>query len=153
MARPASLETATEIASQKHIALLGASRGGKKFANALGVELKDRGCVVRYVHPEADTIAGEPCFRNLKDVPQPVDTALIVVRPERALEAVRDAAATGIRRVWLQRGAESEAALQFCEDNGIAAVGGYCMLMFAQPSYMPHTLHRGLQKVFGRFPK
>jgi len=153
MVKPASLETSTEIASQKHVALVGASRGGKKFANALGAELKERGCVVRYVHPEADSIAGEPCYRSLKDVPPPVDTALVVVRPERALEVVKDAAAAGIPRVWLQRGAESEEALQYCEEAGIAAAGGYCMLMFAQPSYMPHTIHRGLQKVFGRFPK
>jgi uncharacterized protein len=151
MSKP-SLAIATEIASQQCIALVGASRSGKKFANALGRELKERGCRVFYVHPSAETIEGERCYKSLRDLPETVGAALIVVRPARALDVLADAAAGGIKRVWLQKGAESAEALRFCEEHGMAAVGGYCMMMFAQPSYMPHTAHRCIVKLLGGLP-
>lgn len=150
---PISLALATEIASQDSVALVGASRSGKKFANALGRELTERGCRVVYVHPTAEQLEGQPCCKSLRDLPEPVGTAIVVVRPARALEVLQDAVAAGIRRVWLQPGAESEEALRFCAEHGIAVGSGHCMMLFAQPSYFPHTAHRFLWRVLGKLPK
>jgi predicted CoA-binding protein len=42
---------------------------------------------------------------------------------------VREAHGAGISRVWMQEGAESETALQLCEELGIAAVHGVCVIL------------------------
>ena len=47
----------------KRIALVGMSRGGKKFGNMAAKELKERGYQVYPVHPEAEQIDGEKCMR------------------------------------------------------------------------------------------
>jgi predicted CoA-binding protein len=66
---------------------------------------------------------------------------------------VRDAAAAGIRRVWMQQGAESEAAIRFCAENGISAVHGECILMFAEPAAFYHRMHRWVWGLLGKLPR
>ena len=105
------------------------------------------------IHPQAETIEGERCFPNLGALPEPVDGVLVVVPPAQTEQVVRDAAAAGIRRVWMQQGAESPAAIQFCKENGINAVHGECILMFAEPAAWFHRAHRWVWKLLGKLPK
>lgn len=46
--------------------------------------------------------------------------------------AVKECAQKGIKRVWIQPGAESPAAIQFCRDNGIKVIYNIC-IMLASP--------------------
>jgi hypothetical protein len=55
-----------EVLSQKTLALVGVSRNGAGFGNTIRKELAGKGYSVLLVHPEAETIAGEPCARSLK---------------------------------------------------------------------------------------
>ena len=66
---------------------------------------------------------------------------------------MREAAAAGIRRIWIQQGAESREALDFCAANGLPAVSKQCILMFAEPVGSFHAFHRWVAKVFGKLPK
>jgi predicted CoA-binding protein len=88
----------------------------------------------------------------LSVLPEPVGGVLIVVPPAETEKVVRDAAQVGIRRVWMQQGAESETAIRFCEENGISAVHGECILMFAQPAGF-HRLHRWVWGLLGKLPR
>ena len=58
---------------------------------------------------------------------------LIVTPASQSEQVVRDAAAQGISRVWLQRGAHSDAALAACGEHGLTAVSGKCIMTFAEP--------------------
>jgi len=49
----------------KRIAVVGVSRGGKKFGNKIYNELKQRGYQVYAVNPQIEEIAGEHCYQNL----------------------------------------------------------------------------------------
>ena len=69
-----------------------------------------------------ETFDGEPCYPSLKALPESPGGALIMVAPAQAEGVVEDAAAAGIKRVWMQQGAESEAAIKFCQANGISEV-------------------------------
>jgi hypothetical protein len=141
-----------DFVSQKRLAIVGVSRKKAKFGNYALRELRRRGYQLFPVHPEADTIEGETCFRSLKDLPEPVGGLLVVVPPAATETVVREAAAAGIPRIWIQQGAESPAAVKYCEENGIAAVHGECILMFTQPTGWLHGAHRWVWKLLGKLP-
>ena len=142
-----------DFVSQRKLAVVGVSRRKMKFGNLAFKELRRKGYKLFPVHPQAETLEGERCYPNLAALPEPVGGVLVVVPPAQAEQVVRDAAAAGIRRVWLQQGAESAAAIRFCEENGISAVHGECILMFAEPAAFYHRAHRWVWKLLGKLPR
>jgi hypothetical protein len=134
----------------KRIALVGMSRGGKKFGNMAYKELKDRGYQVYPVHPEAEQIDGEKCYESLDSLPESVDGVLVVVPPERASQVMREAAQAGIRNVWLQQGADSPEVLALGEELDLNLVSKKCILMYAEPVGSVHNVHRFFVKLFGK---
>ena len=135
------------------LAMVGVSARGKGFGHAAYKELKQRGYRVLPVHPAAATIQGDPCWRTLAELPEQVDRVLVMVEPRAAEQVVREAAAAGARQVWLQQGAESAAAIRFCEENGLELVHGHCILMFAEPTGSFHRVHRWIWNLLGKVPK
>jgi hypothetical protein len=109
-------------------AVVGASADRSKFGNITFRELKRRGKRVYPVNPRATVVEGEPCYPDLSALPERVERVLIVVPPKQGERVVREAEEAGIKNVWFQPGAESEAALAFCEAHGMVAVSGHCIL-------------------------
>jgi uncharacterized protein len=142
-----------DFMAQRSLAVVGVSRNGQGFGNLACRELKARGYRVFTVHPDVEDIAGEPCYPSLKALPEPVGGVLIVVPPAATGQVVQQAAEAGIRRVWMQQGAESAEALRFCEAHGMEAISGECILMFAEPPAFIHRAHRWLCKLTGRLPQ
>lgn len=142
-----------DFLDRRNLAVVGVSRGGKKFGNAAYKELKAKGYQLYPVNPNADVIEGDLCYRSLSVLPQPVEGLLIVVPPQETEKVVGDAAEAGIRRVWMQQGAESPAAIQFCQEQGISVIYGECILMFAEPAAFYHRLHRWVWGLLGKLPK
>jgi uncharacterized protein len=136
----------------KTLALVGVSASGKGFGNGAYKELKARGYRVLPVHPTASSIQGDPCWPSLAQLPEPVERVLVVTPPAASESVVKEAAAAGIRQVWLQQGASSPAAIKACEDQGLQVVHGHCILMFTEPPGF-HGIHRWLWKVLGKIPK
>lgn len=141
-----------EFLAQKRIALAGASRGGRKFGNTVHKEMMRKGYDVILVHPEASDIAGHKCFANVIDLPHDVGGLVLVVPPDKSEDLVKQAAAAGIRNVWMQQGSESQAAVEFCIVNGINEVHGECILMYAQPTGF-HKFHKRIWGWLGKLPK
>ena len=139
-----------QFVSGKAMAVVGVSAAGKGFGNYAYGELKKRGFSLLAVHPTAGTIQGDPCFPRLADLPEKVERLLVVVKPERAEDVVREAAAAGIRHVWLQQGAESPAAVKLGEAAGLNVVTGQCILMFTDPVGGFHKFHRFVWKILGK---
>ena len=142
-----------DFVAQRKLAIVGISRKRAKFGNMAFKELRKKGYKLFPVHPEAESIEGERCYPALNSLPEPVDGVLVIVPPAQTEQVVRDAAAAGIKRVWMQQGAESPAAIKFCEENGISAVHGECILMFAEPAAFYHRAHRWVWKLLGKLPK
>jgi len=138
--------------ADRTLALVGASRSGRKFGNMVLKELTAKGYRVLPVHPDAPEIDGHAAYPSLADLPEKVGGVIVVVPPAKAEQVVRDAASAGIERVWLQQGASSPAALQAAEAHGLSVVHGECILMFAEPTGSFHRVHRFIWKVFGRLP-
>ena len=133
------------------IAIVGVSRSGNGFGNVAARELRRKGYRIYPVHPQADLVDGERCFRSLADLPEPVDAVLVVVPPEQALGVAREAAQAGIRRVWLQQGAQSPQVIQACAELGLETVAGECILMFARPTGV-HKAHKWVWGLLGKLP-
>lgn len=142
-----------DFVAQPTLALVGVSRGGKKFGNFALKTLKQKGYRVFPIHPHAESIEGERCYPDLQSLPEAVEGVLVVVPPEQTEQVVRNVAAAGIRRVWLQQGAESADAIRFCEENGVEVIHGECVLMFAPPVTSFHRFHRWLWKTLGKLPQ
>lgn len=141
-----------DFVSQKKLAIVGVSRNGQKFGNMAFRELTAKGYTLYPIHPEAETLEGARAYKDFASLPEKVGGALVVVKPEQTEQVVREAAAAGITRLWLQQGAESEAALKFCKENGVAAVHGECIMMYAIGTGI-HGFHAWIWKLFGKAPK
>jgi predicted CoA-binding protein len=142
-----------DFVAQRTLAVVGASRQGKKFGNYALRELTQRGYRVFPVHPQAETIEGERCYSSLRQLPEPVGGVFVSVPPGQTEQIVRDAEAAGIKRVWMQQGAASPEAIRFCQEHGINEVHGECILMFAQPVKSVHNFHRWVWRLLGKLPK
>ncbi len=142
-----SVETAGRFLAGPALAIVGVSRSGKKFGNLALKTLASKGYRVYPVHPSADSIDGVACLHRLVDLPEPVSAVIIVVPPALAVDVIREAYAAGMRRVWLQQGAESPQALELCSKLGIEVVSGECVLMFAHPTSY-HWVHAKLRQLF-----
>lgn len=142
-----------EFLNQEKLAVVGVSRKKSKFGNAIFRELKKKGFDVYPINAHADTIEGEKCYPDLKSLPETVGGAVIVVPPAQTEQVVKDAKDAGIPRVWMQQGAQSDAAIAFCKENNISVVAKECILMFVEPVESIHKFHRWLWKIFGKLPK
>ncbi len=144
-------QTIEEFIKGKRFAIVGVSRSGKKFGYDMMKELKARGYETYIVHPEAKEIAGEPCYPNLAAVKDKVDGVVICVPPRQAEVALREAAAAGIKNIWLQQGAESTMVLAAARELGVTPVTGKCILMYTPPVRGMHGFHRIFNKLIGQY--
>ena len=142
-----------DFVAQRTLAVVGVSRGGKKFGNMAFRHLKASGYRLLPVNASAEVVEGERCYPALGALPGPVDGGLIVVPPAETEKVVRQAADAGIRRIWMQQGAESDAAIRLCEENDISVVHGQCIMMFAEPVTSYHRLHRWIWGLLGKLPR
>lgn len=141
-----------DFVALRRLALAGASRSGKKFGNVIFRELVARGYDVVPIHPEAPEIEGVPCERDVAAVAGKVEGLVVVTPPETAARLVGEAAATGIRQVWLQQGAGSEEAARRAAEAGVSLVQGHCLLMFLPEVRGLHRFHRFLWRILGKLP-
>ena len=143
-----------EFLAQKTLAIAGVSRSGKKFGNTILSDLPKLGYRLLPVHPEAAEVDGVQAYPSFATLPEPIGGVIVCVPPVQAERVVKEAAARGIRRVWLQQGAGSPEAIKFCQENGMSVVHGECVLMYPKPTTAwIHGAHRWVWDLLGRTPK
>ncbi len=141
-----------EFLSSKKIAVVGVSRKKTKFGNAIYKELKQKGYKVFAINPNINVFEGDNCYPDLHSLTEKVDAVVISVTPRQAEKVVADVKEAGIKKVWLQQGSQSDAAIKYCEENGINCISNECILMFAQPSAFIHRAHKWVWGVLGKLP-
>lgn len=141
------------IVAERTLALVGVSRSGRKFGNAVLKELTGKGYTVYPVHPTAESVDGHQAYRSFRDTPTKPGAVIVVVPPSQAEHVVREAHAAGITQVWLQQGAGSPDARRFCREHDMTVVDGECILMFTDPTVWYHRAHRWARKVTGTLPR
>jgi uncharacterized protein len=146
-------EDIQEILAQKTIAIVGLSRDRNAMSATANRELKAKGYRTMAVNPNAETIDGEKCWPSLAALPETPGAVLVFTQPDQSAKVVAEAAERGIRRVWLQQGAQSDAAVSVCLEKRMSFVSGKCIMMFAPPVGSIHGVHRWFAKVFGQLPR
>ena len=107
-----------DFAARRRWAVVGVSSNPEKYGHRVFAKLLSAGYRVYGVGMTAEEVLGQRVFPSLADLPETAEVVSIVVPPRVTDEIVRQCAQLGITRVWMQPGAESEAALQFCRENG-----------------------------------
>ena len=106
------------------IAVVGASRFPDKEAHTVPAEMQAAGFRVIPINPHADELFGEPVYRRLEDIPEPVDYVIIAVPREIV---VRAAVKIRAKAVWLQLGIASDESRRIAEEAGVDYVEDRCL--------------------------
>lgn len=138
-----------DFISLKRIAVVGMSRSGKKYGNYACKELKSKGYEIYPVHPEAQMIDGLACYPDLKSLSGKIDGVWISIPPQKVNSVLEEAAAIGLKNIWLQQGAWSAEVQQTIDRLNLPVVSKKCILMYAQPVHSFHKFHRTIKSVFG----
>ncbi len=150
-------EQIDEFLEHKRLAVVGVSRNPQDFTRQLFRDLRQRGYDLVPVNPNATEIEGQPCFAHVQDIVPPVEGVLVMTAAQASEEVVRDCAKAGVSRVWLHRGAGigavSQNAVDFCQQNGIGVVAGFCPYMFLPETAFIHRLHGFGKKLIGSYPR
>ena len=146
-----SLKSIEAFLDNPSLAVVGVSRTGRGFGAAAWRRLRAQGYRVYPVNWSAPVVDGVRCSATFGELPERVNAALIVVPPPQAVDVIRDAAAAGIRHVWLQQGSESLEAITLGAELGLDVVAGECILMFARQTGI-HRAHQWLWQITHRLP-
>ncbi len=133
----------------KRVAIVGASRSGKRFGNIACKELLTKGYEIYPVHPMAHEIDGVICYPDLKGLQGEVDALLISISPAKVPDVLEVAAQIGIKNIWLQQGSWSKEAQLKIDQLGLSVVSHKCILMYAPPVRSIHQFHRTIKGLFG----
>ena len=110
--------------------VVGASADRAKYGNKVLRCYLQHGRTVVPVNPRRTAIEGVACVTGLAGLPPEVTSLSIITQPAVTEAVVEEAARRGIRRLWMQPGAESPAALAACRGHGIEAIAdGSCILV------------------------
>ncbi len=95
-------------------------------------------------------------YPDLSAVPGPVHGVVVATPPSVGASLVHEAAARGIRRLWLHQsfgaGSVSAEALETCRHHGIEPIVGGCPLMYCQPMDPAHRFLRWWLRLWHRVP-
>jgi predicted CoA-binding protein len=82
------------------------------------------------VNPKLDEVEGQSCYPDLVSLPEPVHGVSIITPPAVTERIVEQAAAAGLRRLWMQPGAESDRAIKRAGELGLELIhSGPCVLV------------------------
>ena len=147
----------SEFLSNRSIGVAGVSRDSKQAANAVYRKLKASGHRVFAINPNTAEVEGDPCYPNIRSIPEPVAAIVVATHPNAGVKLVLECAELGIRHVWFHRsfgqGSVSEDAVKECEKLGISCLVGGCPLMYSEPIDFGHRCMRWLLNLRGRVPR
>src|SRR5690606_41241178 len=108
-------------------AIVGLSRDRARASHGIAQYLARQGYEVIPVNPTIESWKEIPTRSSLRDVTEKVDIVDVFRRPDAIPEIVEDAIAIGAPVLWLQPGAENDAAAARAAAAGITVISGPCI--------------------------
>jgi uncharacterized protein len=121
-----SVLTRRILTEMSTFAVVGLSADPTKAAHSVPAAMQAYGWRIIPVNPHADRLLGEPVYRRLADIPEPVDVVNVFRPSEEAADVTRQAIEVGAKAVWLQLGIVSAEARQLADDAGLLYVEDRC---------------------------
>jgi len=110
--------------------VVGASVDRHKYGNKVFRCYQMNGLEVIPVNPREKLIEGVATVASVSELPDSVQSISVITPPHVTEKVVIEAAAKGIKNIWMQPGAESQAAVKNCLENGINVIAdGSCILV------------------------
>ncbi len=123
-------EKIEQFLASPQFAVVGASSNRDKYGNKVLRCYQQKDYPVIPVHPSEQQIEGLDCVASVADLPEGVASLSVITPPQITEKVVEQAAAGGVRNIWMQPGAESPAAVRFCEEQGLNVIAdGSCVLV------------------------
>jgi len=111
-------------------AVVGASIDPSKYGNKVLRCYQQHGKEVYPINARATEVEGLKAYPDLASLPVKPRAISIITPPRITEQVVKEAAAAGVRYVWMQPGAESDEAVRVAEGLGLEVIsGGPCLLV------------------------
>ncbi|WP_243316663.1 CoA-binding protein [Geothrix paludis] len=111
-------------------AVVGASTDRSKYGNKVLRCYLQHGHEVYPINPRAPEVEGLKAYPSLAALPVKVPAISVITPPATTEQVVREAAAAGVKHIWMQPGAESDEAVRTAESLGMNVIaGGPCLLV------------------------
>ncbi len=149
-----------DFLAQKKIAVVGVSNKRDTGCNANYLKFKNSGYRVFAVNPHINEFKGDPCYPDLKSLPEKPDAVFILASPRVTDQIVRDCVELGVKHVWMHclmgtkpgiaasMSSVSPEAVELCRQNGISVIPGTCPNQWLNADF-GHALMRGLWRLVG----
>ena len=157
---PALNDLVQDFLSQKKIAVVGVSDKRETGCNLAYRKFKAAGYTVSAVNPRIASFEGDPCYPDLKSIPELPDGVFILTNPKITEEVVQQCADLGIKRVWMHcmmgtkpglvasMTSVSPEAVRIGRENGITVIPGACPNQFLKPDF-GHAMMRVMFRTIG----
>jgi predicted CoA-binding protein len=149
-----------DFLAQKKIAIVGVSDKRDSGCNLNFKKFKEAGYQVYPVNPRISSYEGQPCYPDLKSIPEQVDAVFMLTSPKVTEQMVQQCVDLGIKHVWMHcmmgtkpglaasMTSVSQSAVDMCKANGITVIPGSCPNQFLQPDF-GHAMMKGMWRLFG----
>ena len=149
-----------DFLAQKKIAVVGVSDKRETGCNLAYHKFKRADHQVYAVNPHLASFHGDPCYPDLRSLPEKPDGVFILANPHVTDDIVAQCVDLGIKRVWMHcmmgtkpglgpnATSVSQAAVEMCRANGITVIPGACPNQFLNPDF-GHSMMRVLWGVLG----
>ncbi len=151
-----------DFLAQKKIAVVGVSDKRETGCNLSYRKFKASGYQVYGVNPRITTFDGDPCYPDLKSLPEKPEAVFLLTSPRVTDQIVQQCVELGVKHVWMHcmmgtkpglaasMSSVSSEAVKLCRENGISVIPGSCPNQFLKPDF-GHVMMRGLWRTFGFF--
>lgn len=149
-----------DFLAQEKIAVVGVSDKRETGCNLGYRKFKENGYSVYAVNPRLTEFDGDPCYPDLKAIPEKPDAVFILANPKVTEMIVQQCVDLGVQRVWMHclmgtkpglaasMTSVSQDAVQMCRDNGITVIPGSCPNQFLKPD-IGHSIMRVMFRTLG----
>jgi uncharacterized protein len=149
-----------DFLAQKKIAVVGVSDKRETGCNQAYRRFKAAGYVVSAVNPRLASFDGDPCYPDLKSIPEKPDAVFILTNPNITEGIVQQCIDVGVKHVWMHclmgtkpgLGAGSSSvssdAVRLARENGISVIPGACPNQFLKPDF-GHAMMRVIFRAVG----
>ena len=104
------------------VAVIGASSARHKFGNKAVRAYLRQGWTVYPVNPNETVVEGLASFPSVSAIPGPVDRASLYLPPEIGIGLLEGIQRKGIRELWVNPGAESDALIARADELGLEPI-------------------------------
>lgn len=109
--------------------VVGASSDTNKYGNTVLRAYLRKGLKVYPINPNESEIEGIPALADVSELPDEVKSISIITPPTVTKSVVDSAIKKNILNIWMQPGAQSEQAIEDCQNAGIDDIAdGRCVL-------------------------